>query len=50
MKTVFIPFPGNEKLTQHLANLADCPIEFLSYKKFPDEESYLRFEGPIQGK
>ncbi len=48
MKTVFIPFPKNEKITQHLANILDCPIEFMSHRKFPDEESYVRFEGPVK--
>lgn len=49
-KTIFIPFLGNEKLAANLASATGSSVGKFSYRKFPDDESYVRYEGDVTGK
>jgi ribose-phosphate pyrophosphokinase len=42
--------PGNEALTHSLATKLDAKVGSLSMRKFPDRETYLRYEDGIAGK
>jgi ribose-phosphate pyrophosphokinase len=42
--TLFIPLPGNERLATELARQLDGELGRLETRRFPDQESYLRFQ------
>lgn len=47
---LFIPFASNEKLAASLASALGASVGDLSYRRFPDEESYVRYSGDVKGK
>lgn len=47
---VLFAMPGNEDLARRLARLLGWEIGALALRKFPDGESYLRFDTAIEGR
>lgn len=50
MKTILFSLPGNENLTESLANKMDAEIGKCSQRKFPDGETYTRILSDVKGK
>lgn len=50
MNAVFFAMPGNETLATDLALLTGSEFGVLEVRKFPDRESYLRFETDVRGR
>ena len=50
MTTVFFAMPGNETLAAALATGMAAEPGRLEYRRFPDQESYLRFHGDVTGR
>jgi len=50
MTAVFFAMPGNESLAAALASGTATELGSLEYRKFPDQESYLRFLGNVTGR
>lgn len=50
MTAVFFAMPGNESLANALANGMAAESGRLEYRRFPDQESYLRFHGDVSGR
>lgn len=48
--TVLISFPGNEYLGEALASRYDFEIGKLNFRRFPDQESYIRYDGIVKNK
>ena len=48
MKRLLIGFPGNEKMTGELARELGVATGQISFRSFPDGETYLRFDSPVQ--
>jgi len=49
-KPLLIPMPGNEKLAASLTTAADAEIGRILVRRFPDDETYIRFETKIAGR
>ncbi|MBP6217400.1 MAG: ribose-phosphate diphosphokinase [Oligoflexales bacterium] len=47
-KTLLIPLPGNEKLAANIAQLGGMTLSSLSWRRFPDMESYLCFDANVK--
>jgi ribose-phosphate pyrophosphokinase len=50
VKPVIFAMPGNEELGARLASRVAAEEGRLEYRKFPDDESYLRFATPVEGR
>ena len=50
MNPVILALPGNETFTQSLANHLNAEVGELLAHRFPDGESYVRIETPVQGR
>lgn len=50
MKIIFFALPGNENLTDKLAQHLNAEIGQASMRKFPDGESYTRITSDVKGK
>ena len=49
MKSIVFSLPGNEDLVKSLAHILGAEIGALRTHRFPDQESYVRYETPIEG-
>ncbi len=49
MKSIIFSLPGNEGMAKSIAHKLGVQIGSLRTRRFPDQESYLRFETPIEG-
>jgi len=49
-KPLLIPMPGNERLAASLTTAADAEIGRILVRRFPDDETYIRFETKIAGR
>ena len=47
---LFLPLPGNEGMATSLANLTGGEIGLLEWRRFPDEEAYVRIASDVRGK
>lgn len=50
MKTILLPLPGNETLAHTLAKKLEAELGKITYRHFPDGESYLRIESEVKNK
>ena len=50
MKTILFSLPGNEKLTDLLAEKINSEVGEATLRKFPDGESYTRILSDVKGK
>jgi ribose-phosphate pyrophosphokinase len=50
MNLLFAPLPGNEAMASALAERSGGTVAGLEYRRFPDEESYVRFVSPVAQK
>ena len=50
MKPVIFAMPGNEELGAQLASRVAAEEGRLEYRRFPDDESYLRFATSVEGR
>ena len=49
MTKLFFALPGNDVLAAKIAAQAGGAIGEAEYRRFPDEESYVRFKSPVEG-
>ncbi len=49
-KPLLLPFPGNAGLADTLAGRVDAEVGKLTVRRFPDGESYVRIESPVEGR
>lgn len=47
---LFLPMPGNEAMAQSLAERCGGELGVLEWRRFPDEESYVRILSDVAGK
>ncbi|MBX9823636.1 MAG: ribose-phosphate pyrophosphokinase [Xanthobacteraceae bacterium] len=47
MRPILFPLPGNEAMADRLAPAIDAEIGCLSVRRFPDGETYLRYDTPV---
>jgi ribose-phosphate pyrophosphokinase len=50
MRPLLVPLPGNDYLIEGLAKALDADIGRLVIRRFPDGETYLRYETPLSGR
>lgn len=50
VNTLFFSLPGNEKLTEQLAQKTKAQIGKATIRKFPDEESYIQIHSDVKEK
>lgn len=50
MNAVIFALPGNEALARDIATITGSELGILEYRKFPDQESYLRFATNVRGR
>jgi ribose-phosphate pyrophosphokinase len=50
MKPLLVPLPGNEALSSRLASLLDAEPGSAEFRRFPDDESYIRLHGELAGR
>lgn len=50
MTALMVPLPGNDKLAGDLARRVGSDVATLVTRKFPDGETYLRYETPVAGR
>ena len=50
MKPVVIPMPGNERLSRELVVHLDLDQGAATVRRFPDGESHVRVDTPVQGR
>ena len=50
MKRTFLPMPGNAKTAQRLAERCSAELGAIEWRRFPDEESYVRITSDVAGK
>ena len=50
MKTIYFSLPGNEKLTEILANKCQAEIGKVEIRYFPDKETYIRIISDVKQK
>lgn len=48
--TLLLPLPGNDSLADALATRIDAEIGKVTVRRFPDRESYVRIESPVEGR
>lgn len=46
---LFLPLPGNESMAAALATLAGGEVGRLDWRRFPDEEAYVRIQSDVRG-
>lgn len=49
-RTVFFALPGNDRSTERLASQLAGEVGALEVRRFPDEESYVRFHSEVGGR
>jgi ribose-phosphate pyrophosphokinase len=47
---IFLPMPGNEAMAQRLAERCGAELGAIEWRRFPDEESYVRIVSEVAGK
>jgi ribose-phosphate pyrophosphokinase len=47
---LLVPLPGNEHLVDGLAKILGAEIGGVAVRRFPDGETYLRYESPVSGR
>lgn len=47
---LLIPLPGNEQLVGNLATTLSADVGAIAIRRFPDGETYLRYETPVAGR
>jgi ribose-phosphate pyrophosphokinase len=47
---LLIPLPGNDRLVKGLAKALGADIGSLGVRRFPDGETYLRYDSPVSGR
>jgi ribose-phosphate pyrophosphokinase len=47
---LLIPLPGNEHLVAGLAKVLGAEVGGVAIRRFPDGETYLRYEAPVSGR
>jgi len=50
MMTIICALPGNERVAQQIAGTLGVPLGLIESRRFPDGESYVRFETPVDRK
>jgi ribose-phosphate pyrophosphokinase len=50
MSDMIMPMPGNEAMARTLATALHCDVGSLLIRHFPDGESYVQYESPIEGR
>ena len=50
MTPLFFAMPGNEDFTRRLTKLTNSESGSLNFRRFPDKESYLRFDTSVEGR
>ena len=50
MKPLLLPLPGNTELAEALAARVGGEVGKLTVRRFPDRESYVRIESPVEGR
>jgi ribose-phosphate pyrophosphokinase len=50
MSRIFFALPGNEKLTESLANKCNSELGVAIIRHFPDGETYIKIESDVKGK
>lgn len=50
MNAVILAFPGNERLAADLAGTIRAELGHMTVRRFPDGESYVRIESPVDGR
>ena len=50
MTPLFFAMPGNEDFTRRLTKLTNSEAGSLNFRRFPDGESYLRFDTSVEGR
>ncbi|HUK56337.1 MAG TPA: ribose-phosphate pyrophosphokinase [Nitrospiria bacterium] len=50
MKPLIMPLPGNRDSADRLAVRLDAELGTITARRFPDGESYLRVESPVEGR
>lgn len=50
MMTLIFPMPGNEGLAQMMAQSLSADIGTLNVRRFPDGETYVRYQNQIEGR
>lgn len=48
--TLLTPLPGNESLAAGLAKTLNAEVGTVAIRRFPDGETYLRYETPVSGR
>lgn len=48
-ESIVVAMPGSEDLAQALAAALDLPLVALTFRRFPDGESYLRLDAAVEG-
>lgn len=49
-RPLLIPLPGNEHIVDGLANAVGADVGRIVIRRFPDGETYLRYETPVSGR
>jgi len=50
MRPLVLPLPGNAELATRLAARLDVELGALHHRRFPDGETYLRIDSPVDGR
>jgi ribose-phosphate pyrophosphokinase len=50
IRPLLIPLPGNDSLIAGLAKALGADIGGLAFRRFPDGETYLRYDGSVSGR
>ena len=50
MKPLIVPLPGNEALASRLASALNGETGHMEFRRFPDDESYVRLEADVAGR
>jgi ribose-phosphate pyrophosphokinase len=50
IRPLLIPLPGNDRLVKGLAKALGADIGSLAVRRFPDGETYLRYDSPVSGR
>lgn len=48
--TVYIPLPGNDAMARELSIITSSELGVLEIRRFPDEETYVRFASSVAGR
>lgn len=50
MKTILFALPGNEPVARLLTQRLGCELGEVTFRRFPDKESYVRIHSDVEGK